>query len=206
MLGMRSKTPRHLLLAVLAVLAVMRGRVDGAMRCHDYDGDGYYYLLEDTAKCWAREINAALDGKLDGCDGNSWVEANSSANCQTTVANINKSDKYKGPPIQCGPDYDSALGWKSADDCSNGIKALMDFFNVFENSTSTTTTTRTTRMCNEGCIPKGVKRKDGQPDCCTEGTKTLKCPEPAHYHCGAHALRPNQTAAVLVQRRPSSDT
>ena len=48
--------------------------------------------------------------------------------------------------------------------------------------------------CNQGCIPKGMKRKAGQPDCCTEGTKTLKCPGPAHYRCGVHALRSNQTA------------
>ena len=37
---------------------------------------------------------------------------------------------------------------------------------------------------NGGCIPKGMKRKVGQPDCCTEGHTTLKCPRPAHYQCG----------------------
>lgn len=50
--------------------------------------------------------------------------------------------------------------------------------------------------CNSACIPKGVKRKDGQPDCCTEGQKTLKCPGPAHYQCGAHTLQNNQTTNV----------
>ena len=48
-------------------------------------------------------------------------------------------------------------------------------------------------MCNQGCIPKGMKRKAGQPDCCTEGRKSLKCPGPAHYRCGVHLLRSNQT-------------
>ena len=63
MLGMTS-TP-HLLLAALAVLAVMRGRVDGAMTC--YDAGNEYYWLRDTAKCWAPEISAEFDGKLTGC-------------------------------------------------------------------------------------------------------------------------------------------
>ena len=57
----------HLLLAALAVLAVMRGRVDGAMTC--YGPYGGHYWLQDTAKCWAPEINEAVDGKLDGCGG-----------------------------------------------------------------------------------------------------------------------------------------
>ena len=63
MLGMPS-TP-HLLLAALAVLAGMRGRVDGAIGC---DGN----LLQDTEKCWAPELNAAFDGKLTGCE-DGWV-------------------------------------------------------------------------------------------------------------------------------------
>lgn len=46
----------------------------------------------------------------------------------------------------------------------------------------------TCNTCSSACIPKGVKRKDGQNDCCTEGRKTLKCPGPAHYQCGAHTL------------------
>ena len=69
MLGMPS-TP-HLLLAALAVLAVMHGRVDGSMTCYD-TGYGYYWL-QDTAKCWAPEINEAVDGKLDGCDSDGLV-------------------------------------------------------------------------------------------------------------------------------------
>lgn len=48
--------------------------------------------------------------------------------------------------------------------------------------------------CNQGCIPKDTKRKDGQSECCTGGRESLKCPGPAHYHCGVHALRSNQTA------------
>ena len=60
-----SSTP-YLLLAALAVLAGMRGRVDGAMTCYD---DGYgHYVLQDTAKCWAPELNATFAGELDGCD------------------------------------------------------------------------------------------------------------------------------------------
>ena len=38
--------------------------------------------------------------------------------------------------------------------------------------------------CNDGCIPEGVKRKEGQEVCCTEGRTTHKCPKPAHYQCG----------------------
>ena len=62
-----SSTP-YLLLAALAVLAGMRGRVDGAMTCYDLGVDGYY-VLYDTAKCWAPEISATYDGKLYGCSG-----------------------------------------------------------------------------------------------------------------------------------------
>ena len=59
--------------------------------------------------------------------------------------------------------------------------------------------------CNQGCIPEGVKQKDGQPDCCTEGAKSLKCPGPAHYHCGVHALRSNQTAATAKAKAPLAE-
>lgn len=38
--------------------------------------------------------------------------------------------------------------------------------------------------CNAGCIPKHMKLKEGKPDCCSKGHETLKCPPPAHYHCG----------------------
>lgn len=42
-------------------------------------------------------------------------------------------------------------------------------------------------MCNSAGIPKRVKRKVGQDECCTEGREELAtCPGPAHYHCGAH--------------------
>merc|ERR1712166_1594490 len=44
----------------------------------------------------------------------------------------------------------------------------------------------TTNTCNAGCIPEHVKRKDGQPLCCTEGQESWKCPRPAHYQCGQH--------------------
>jgi hypothetical protein len=40
--------------------------------------------------------------------------------------------------------------------------------------------------CNDDCIPEGVKRKEGQGICCTEGHKTHKCPKPAHYRCGPY--------------------
>merc|ERR1712153_59061 len=127
MLGMTS-TP-HLLMVVLAVLAVMRGRVDGAMTCWK-DTAGPYYLLTDTAKCWAPEINATFDGKLTACSGG-LVYADSDAGCYKTIANINKDAKYKGPPLSCGHDrtdgYHWYLAWKSADNCANGITSLMDF-------------------------------------------------------------------------------
>ena len=80
------------------------------------------------------------------------------------------------------------MGWESADDCANGIKALME---VLE--------------CNQGCIPKGVKLKVGKPLCCTEGHESLKCPGPAHYHCGVHALRSNQTAATATVKAPPAE-
>ena len=32
--------------------------------------------------------------------------------------------------------------------------------------------------CNALCIPKGVKRKAGQPSCCSEGKVSFKCPGP----------------------------
>merc|ERR1712195_211483 len=110
------------------VLAVMRGRVDGAMTCWQ-DTAGPYYLLTDTAKCWAPEINATFDGKLTACSGG-LVYADSDAGCYTTIANINKDAEYKGPPISCGHDrtdgYHWYLAWKSADNCANGITALME--------------------------------------------------------------------------------
>lgn len=43
-------------------------------------------------------------------------------------------------------------------------------------------------VCNVFCIPQGVKRKDGQPACCTEGRATSKCPGPANYLCGSDTL------------------
>ena len=39
--------------------------------------------------------------------------------------------------------------------------------------------------CNAGCVPKDVKKKDGQPLCCTEGRSTFACPGPARYQCGS---------------------
>jgi hypothetical protein len=42
--------------------------------------------------------------------------------------------------------------------------------------------------CNAGCIPKGLKKKDGEHLCCTGGSASLfKCPGPAHYQCGPAA-------------------
>ena len=60
MLSMPS-TPRIL----LAVLAVVTGRVDGEMTCSDV-GEGTY-ALQDTANCWSPYFNAVFTGKLDGC-------------------------------------------------------------------------------------------------------------------------------------------
>lgn len=44
------------------------------MTCYDASYHGYY-LLQDTAKCWAPEINAAFAGKLDGCNSDGTVSA-----------------------------------------------------------------------------------------------------------------------------------
>ena len=63
-------TPRLL----LAVLAVAGGRVTGEMTCYDASYHGYY-MLQDTARCWAPELNAAFEGKMDGCDGDGTVSA-----------------------------------------------------------------------------------------------------------------------------------
>jgi len=253
MSGMPS-TPRLL----LAVLAVAGGRVAGEMTCAE---DGVYgYVLQDEAKCWVPELNAEFAGKLDGCNDGFVYGDYGTDHCQTTAANINKGDKYKGPPMICeDPANDLGrflyIGWSSKDDCTNGIKALMDVLTCWypdysgPHPCTSTTTTKTTKtkttttkttittttpvcngrpdppscqteyagkcndvvigslvrencpvlcgtcdVCNQGCIPKDTKRKDGQPDCCTEGRESLKCPGPAHYHCGVHALRSNQTA------------
>lgn len=67
MSGMPS-TPRLL----LAVLAVVGGRVAGEMTCKPYD-DWAYYVLKDEAKCWASELNAEFAGNLHGCDSHGWV-------------------------------------------------------------------------------------------------------------------------------------
>jgi len=368
MLGMPS-TP-HLLLAALAVLAGMRGRVDGAIGC---DGN----LLQDTAKCWAPELNAAFDGKLTGCE-DGWVYADEQADCDTTAANINKNDKYKGPPISCsdsGVDVYFNLGWSSAVDCTNGSKIMIEVFTskcngkpdplscqadyageyagkcndvvigsivrencpvmcstcepacngkpdpdycqtdyagkcnstvigslvrgncpvmcgatccygrreppycqtdyagkcndtvigslvrgncplmcggtcgpacngkpdplscwveyagkcndvvigslVRENcpvmcstcgpptpspapppAPSPAPSPAPPPTCNAACIPKGVKLKAGKLDCCSGGKESLKCPGPAHYRCGVHALLSNQTAATATSNAP----
>ena len=62
-----------------------------------------------------------------------------------------------------------------------------------------------TGTCNSGCIPEHVKLKDGQPLCCRQGHKSLKCPRPAHYQCGPHSMdtavfdrTANATAAAAV--------
>ena len=59
--------------------------------------------------------------------------------------------------------------------------------------------------CNAGCIPEHVKLKYGKPLCCTEGHESLKCPGPAHYHCGVHALHFNQTAATATANAPPAE-
>merc|ERR1719345_334543 len=103
------------------------------------------------------------------------------------------------------------LYYSSAAECKNGTAML----ELILNGIITTTTTTPHDMCNNGgCIPKGVKRKDGQSDCCTEGRKTLKCPGPAHYKCGPHSMdtalfnrtaNATATAAVGSAKPPSED-
>jgi len=206
---------RRLLPLPLLLLAVMAGKSRADMGCY-YNANGVgYYFLSDPSKCWATEINAAFNGKLDGCLSY-WDHAvyASDADCVTTADNINKDPRYSGPAIQC---FDGSLYWSSKADCEDGAKKLQLI-------TTTTPTCNgkidpaqclseyggkcndivigqlvrencpvmcgTCNMCSSACIPKGVKRKDGQNDCCTEGRKTLKCPGPAHYQCGAHTLSP----------------
>lgn len=56
---------RRLLPLPLLLLAVMAGKSRADMGCfHDGNGD---YLLTDPSKCWAAEINAAYNGKMDDC-------------------------------------------------------------------------------------------------------------------------------------------
>jgi len=246
---------RRLLPLPLLLLAVMAGKGRADMGCYVYyNGGGGHYLLSDPSKCWVTEINAAFNGKLDGCEsGYDNVVYASSADCQTTADNINKDPRYTGPAIGC---YDTTeLYWSNRADCEDGAKKLQLIMSQYLPcwdprytgpgpctttattkttttiiTTTTTTVTTTTPTCNgkidpaqclseyggkctdiaigelvrencpvmcgtcdtcsSACIPKGVKRKDGQNDCCTEGRKALKCPGPAHYQCGAHTLPP----------------
>lgn len=50
----------------LLLLSVMVGTSRADMGCYRaYDHDDWY--LGDPSKCWVTEINAAFNGKLDGC-------------------------------------------------------------------------------------------------------------------------------------------
>lgn len=87
-----------------------------------------------------------------------------------------------GCPGECLPCWDSRyIGPKP---CTSTTKTT-----ITKTTTTKTATTTTTTTCNAGCIPKDVKLKKGQALCCkhghnTNGHETLKCPGPAHYHCG----------------------
>lgn len=56
---------RRLLPLPLLLLAVMACKSRADMGCYDLD-DGDYFL-SDPSKCWATEINAAFNGKMDDC-------------------------------------------------------------------------------------------------------------------------------------------
>lgn len=49
-------------------------------------------------------------------------------------------------------------------------------------------------QCVVGCVPKGVKKKDG-PCCKGKGHESLKCPGPAHHQCATRQKMP--TICVL---------
>lgn len=57
---------RRLLPLPLLLLAMMAGKSRADMGCY-YNAYGDYWFLSDPSKCWATEINAAFNGKLDGC-------------------------------------------------------------------------------------------------------------------------------------------
>jgi hypothetical protein len=120
---------------LLAVLAVLSGRTTGEMTCFSQSGA---YLLRDTAKCWAPEINQEFGGTLDGCsNGRPYGSSNT---CAATVAKINADgSSYTGPDISC---YEfNGLKWNSDDDCKKGVQAMMAVLDPPATTTATTTTT-----------------------------------------------------------------
>lgn len=94
---------RRLLPLPLLLLAVMAGKSRADMGCYD-DGSGYYFL-SDPSKCWATEINAAFNGKLDRCSTSydnavSWMRVRSVlfVVCATQVF-LFASPLLSSPPI-----------------------------------------------------------------------------------------------------------
>lgn len=69
--GMPLKGPprppaRRLLPLPLLLLAVMAGKSRADLGCYKRSNSDYWLI--DPSKCWVTEINAAFNGKLDGCD------------------------------------------------------------------------------------------------------------------------------------------
>ena len=96
---------RRLLPLPLLLLAVMAGKSRADMGCFDFYGSGHY-LLSDPSKCWVTEINAAFNGKMDGCDPGrdntvSRVRVRSAqcAVCCYCVCNPSFSFRLASPPL-----------------------------------------------------------------------------------------------------------
>jgi len=125
-------------------------------------------LLSDPSKCWVTKINAAFNGKMDGCYSG-WDNAVYAigADCQPTADNINKDPRYTGPAIGCQPTHDGSnnwLSWGNNADCEDGAKNLQLILNQYlpcwdprytgpdpctttvTTTTVTTTTTTTTKL------------------------------------------------------------
>eukprot|EP00729_Bicosta_minor_P023265 gene23265-14129_t len=60
--------------------------------------------------------------------------------------------------------------------------AMLDHGSTRVNQTATPSTAP---ACNSGCIAMHTKLNEGKPKCCGgTGSSSMKCPRPAHYHCG----------------------
>ena len=137
-------------MVMMMLVASLLGAVQAEMTCND-NGIGYYFL-QDTAKCWAPEINEEFDGTLDtACnyDGdNNGRHFGIHGACMAIVAEINADgSSYTGPDMSCYVPYGetiesnpiSILKWDTEDDCKKGVEAMMAVLaSVVVPSTTTT--------------------------------------------------------------------
>ena len=193
--------------------------------CAAGDGGTYSYLeAADGTEISCFLISAAMNRKdvpgVTGvtCTGLAHLFVAGQPPCLSVANALNEMGVAGIEGIGCsdmGDGY-SVLTVMGASECSSAAAGL----NTWLSSTLppspplTTTTTHAVDTCNNGgCIPEGMKKKVGQPDCCTQGHESLKCPRPAHYRCGAHSMdtavfnrTANETtvAAAVGSAKPSA--